>query len=124
MTTAMIAGEQTGSLMNHVMSSAQAPDPQVGMGATVLCWTDRHAGTIIEVTANAFVVRRDKAIRTDPHGMSDSQDYRYEADPNGSLYMFKRVARGKAKGAWRERGMKDGNGVLIGHRDAYHDYSF
>ena len=122
--THMIAGEETGSLINHIMSGSQQPEPQVGMGATVLHWTDRTAGTIIEVGEKHFVVQADKAIRTDGNGMSDAQSYRYEPNENGIRYTFKRVTRGKAKGAWREGGSYSGYAVLIGHRDHYHDYSF
>jgi len=106
------------------MSAATTPEPKVGMGATVLHWTDRTAGTIIEVGANYFTVQADTAIRTDGNGMSDAQSYRYELNPAGTLYVFERVRRGKAKGAWRENGRKDGNGVLIGHRNHYYDFSF
>lgn len=120
----MNLGTQTGSLMNHVMSHGTAIEPQVGMGVTMLCWTDRYAGTIIEVTKNGFVMQRDKAIRTDNNGMSTSQSYRYEPNPDGCQVLFRRVARGKAKGQWRERGITTGNGVLMGHRQAHHDYSF
>jgi hypothetical protein len=120
----MKAGTETGSLINHLYSRAAQIKPQVGMGATILCWTDRHAGTIIEVTADSFVVQEDRATRTDKNGMSDCQSYSYEPDPNGPRTTFKRVKRGKAKGDWRENGVKDGRGVLIGRRDKHHDYSF
>lgn len=122
--TAMIAGQQTGSLINHLMSGAAADEPQVGMGATILKWTDRAAGTIIAVDAKGFTVQADTATRTDNYGMSDSQSYAYAPNPQGQTYRIERVARGKAKGAWREGGRKDGYGVLIGHRDQHHDYSF
>jgi hypothetical protein len=116
---------ETGSLVNLIYSSAAGtPAPEVGMGATVLMWTDRKAGTITEVTADSFTVRLDTATRTDGNGMSECQDYTYAPNPDGATYRFKRVARGKAKGAWRENGRKDGIGVLIGKREQYFDFSF
>lgn len=120
----MALGKQTGSLMNHAMSSAAPIKPQIGMGVTVLGWTDRYAGTIIEIIRNGFVVQQDKAIRTDSNGMSESQSYRYEPNPDGRIRSFRQVMRGKAKGAWRESSGSGSTGVLIGHRRAYHDYSF
>jgi hypothetical protein len=115
MTTPLKAGTETGSLFNHLFSASAGPAPEVGMGATVLLWTDRHAGTIIKVTPKSFTLREDTAIRTDNYGMSDSQAYRYEPNPNGREWVFRLTKRG-----WRS----GGTAVMIGHRRSYHDYSF
>lgn len=121
----MTIGRQTGSLVNHLLSSASGePPPKVGLGATVLGWTDRKAGTIVEVGDGFFVVQLDTAKRTDSNGMSDAQSYSYTPNPNGARYTFKRVGRGRCKGYWRENGRSDGSGVCIGVRDQHHDYSF
>ena len=122
----MRLGTDTGSLMNHVMSNAQTPAPKVGDGATVLHWTDRVAGTIIEVAddGNSFVVQDDKVTRTDTNGLSEAQSYDYAPDPDGGKTTFRRVKRGKAAGQFRENGKNSGYGVLIGHRNHYHDFSF
>jgi primosomal protein N' len=50
-TMGMKLGAQTASLTNHLQSRATIgqPEPTVGMGATLLGWTDRYAGTIVEV---------------------------------------------------------------------------
>ena len=58
----MKLGTQTGSLTNHIYSRAVIgqPNPEIGMGATVLCWTDRHAATITAIlnsSATIIVVR-------------------------------------------------------------------
>ena len=44
----MNLGTETGSVMNHLMSRMVRgePAPRVGMGATLLSWTDRHAATV------------------------------------------------------------------------------
>lgn len=121
----MKLGTETGSLMNHIYSTAKMPVPQVGFGATVLSWTDRYAGTIIAVRPDgSFDVQADKATRKDDYGISDCQRYSYEADPNGRVFTFAPVKRGKSKGQIRENGSKGGFGVLIGVRDQYYDYSF
>lgn len=109
------AGTETGSLINHVMSTASTDNPQVGDGCTVLCWTDRHAGTIVKVTRARVYVQYDKATRTDHNGMSELQEYRYEPEP-GRIDMFRMTKRGYRN--------KAGNGLLIGIRQAYYDYSF
>jgi hypothetical protein len=115
----MRLGTQTGSLMNHLMSGTLgAAPPTVGEGCTFLHWTDRSAGTVVKVSPSGKTawVRADKAIRTDTHGMSDSQSYRYEAIPDAPLTAVRLGKRG-----WRTSG---GTTVAFGYRRAYHDYSF
>lgn len=112
----MKAGTETGSLMNHIYSRCTNPEPQVGMGATVLMWTDRHAATIIRVTRCTITVQEDIATRVDGNGMSESQAYEYTANPQGRVTTFRKTKRG-----WRD---SCGSGLLIGTRRKYHDYSF
>lgn len=74
----MKLGTQTGSLVNHIYGSSANPVPEVGMGCTVLGWTDRHAATIVEVKSpTKIAVVGDIAERTDSNGMSENQEYRY-----------------------------------------------
>ena len=127
------AGTETGSLMNHLMSGDSAVVPEVGMGVTILFWTDRRAATITEVittkkgTIKEIVTQDDYAIRTDMNGESESQRYNYVRNPEGSI----RTAR-LLKGGWRILEGKDsengrniyGAGLLLGKRAAYHDYNF
>jgi hypothetical protein len=120
----MKIGTETGSLINHVMSASTSGIPEVGMGATILSWSDRTAGTIIAASDREFVVQVDTAKRTDNRGMSDCQSYEYSPNPDGITYAFKRVARGHAKGEWRMNGRKDGRSVIIGYRNQYFDFSF
>lgn len=124
----MIAGKDTGSLVNHLYSRSAPRTPRtpvVGEGATILGWTDRHAGTVIEVRADgSFTVQEDTVQRVDSNGMSEMQTYEYTPNPAGLTHDFAPVKRGKAKGQLRERGSKDGNGVVLGRRDHYHDFSF
>jgi hypothetical protein len=124
-------GTQTGSLTNHLYSrmTKGQPEPALGMGATILFWTDRHAATIVMVNGDIITVQEDKAIRTDWNGMSECQTYCYERNPEGCCYVFKRMKNG----AWTEvrynnqtkRWKKTGGpGLRIGGREHHHDYSF
>lgn len=112
----MKLGTETGSLMNHVYASAVSPAPEVGMGATILYWTDRRAATIVRVTPTQVHVQEDRAIRADDNGMSDAQAYRYEQQLDAPVKVFRRNKRGQYKNS--------GCSLLIGVRRAYHDYSF
>lgn len=114
---------QHGSLQNLLMSRAKVTaTPEVGMGVTEVCWTDRHAYTVTEVKGpREIVVQRDRAIRTDANGMSDAQAYRFEADPAGST----RTLTLRRNGKWLPVGESSkATGWLIGSRSEYYDYSF
>ena len=121
----MKLGTQTASLTNHIYSRGVIgqPEPEVGMGATILCWTDRHAATIIEVTSERgrvfLTVQEDKAVRTDKNGMSESQEYHYSRDLEARTYTFRknvdgtwqRVQFNETTKRWSKR---DGEGLRIG----------
>lgn len=124
----------TNNLMSNVLiDSTVAVKPEVGLGAT-LCWyTDRHAATVIEVweeRGKTYIkVQQDIAKRTDNYGMSDCQDYEYERDPNGCTYVYRwnqnkmiwdRVYKAET-GRWRKT---DSPVVALGYRREYYDYSF
>lgn len=118
----MKLGTETASVTNWMMAgSAGAPAPEVGMGATVLMWTDRHAATVIEVKSpKRIIVQYDKATRVDGSGMSESQAYTYEPNPDGPTREYVLCKTG-----WREKGSGGkGAGLMLGHRAEYHDYSF
>lgn len=111
-------GRETGSVTNYLLSGTDGePTPKVGMGATILMWTDRHAATIVKVTRTQVHVQRDKATRTDANGMSESQSYSYEVNPAAEIEVFRKTKRG-----WRKSG--GGAALRIGDRHSYHDYSF
>jgi len=94
--------------------------PEVGMGATLIYWSDREPATIIQVSHNhkKIVLQKDKAIRTDNNGMSDSQTYDFEADPNGAIF----TASLRKDGRYRITGSKQL--VIVGSRRKYYDYHF
>ena len=123
----MKLGTETGSLMNHVFSGYN-DEPAVGMGATILMWSDRSPATIIEVNHSYIVIQEDRAERVDGNGMSESQSYEYSPDPEGA----KRIYRKMKNGRWQEhyinpetkRLVKAGGYLSIGEREKYYDYSF
>lgn len=109
-----------GNIINRVMeSNIAAGKPMVGMGATILMWSDRKAATVIRVSASGKTIwlKEDTAIRVDRNGMSDAQSYRFEPNPNGIEYR----ASLRKNGRWKTT---SGSGVSLGHRSAYHDFSF
>ena len=112
-------GSETGSLMNHVMAGGTKLVPTVGMGVTVLGWTDRYPGTVILVSPSGKTinVQEDLAVRTDANGMSESQEYAYSPDPHGRIWTFR-----LGKHGWR--GANKGPGLRLGVRERYYDYSF
>lgn len=120
----MQLGKDTGNVMSWVVGTGGKP--VVGEGATEVCWTDRHAYTVIEVSEDGkrCVIQRDKAIKNF-QGMTDSQDYTYERDENG----VKRELVFKWK-AWRTDAGKGYEtrypkiNMQFGRRDEYYDFSF
>jgi hypothetical protein len=74
-------------------------------------------------------VREDRAIRTDSNGLSESQTYTYEPNPNGERHWFRRrkngiweeVTRNQVSRRWNATG---GLGLRIGEREEYRDPSF
>jgi hypothetical protein len=124
MPKALTLGAGTGSLVNHLYSAAVPPVPVVGMGATILCWSDRHACTIVAVENNGkrIGLREDKATRTDSYGMSDCQQYKYETRPGTAEQWFTL----RKNGAFVAEGepLKNGQRCIVGIRDHHYDYSF
>ena len=132
----MKLGSETGSFVNHMISRGVVgePKPVVGMGCTFLSWTDRDAGTIVDVIHKpGGIVKRiacthDDAKRVDNNGMSESQEYEFTSNMDGQRSWFAK----DRKGFWvHVRENEKGNfvqarsgGLRIGSRDKYHDFSF
>lgn len=108
-----------GNIMNRFMESASQPAPKVGDGATICQFSDRKAGTIIEVSKSGKTIKiqLDDYRRVDENGMSDAQTYEYSPNPQGIVYEA-RLRNGK----WKTLHTK--YGVIIGRRDQHHDYSY
>jgi hypothetical protein len=110
--------------------------PQVGMGATLCCYSDRMAFTIVKVSPKSFIMQRDKAIllnggnsgepdalQFSPGGfaghVSGTQRYRYERNPDGETM---RVSLRK-DGVYRVS-ETDARVVKVGVRAEYYDFNF
>lgn len=127
----MNLGTQTGSLINHMYSRMTngEPEPTVGMGVTMLSWTDRDAGTIVEVNMKKryIAVTEDSKRRIDNNGISESQEYEYTTVMDGHRNYYRK----DRKGQWRRCYYNDNNrlvfttgGLIIGRRESYYDFSF
>ena len=125
----MKLGTETASFVNHLYSRTAEPAPVVGMGATLLMYTDRDAYTVVSWDGKILGVTSDTANRIDSNGMSDSQDYEYVSNFNATPEFYKkdkknnwvRIVMNKETGRWKQ--YRCGN-LKVGFRDAYHDYSF
>lgn len=133
----MKLGTQTGSVINHLHSRAVIgqPEPVVGMGATVLLWSDRSACTITNVQQvrgkTIVTVQKDYATVVAGSSHDGSAEYRYSRNPGGSENHFRREDDGR----WQQviinrqtgslgKVTGGGCGLRIGERDEYRDPSF
>lgn len=106
--------------LEHLYRNGE-PTVKVGDGATLLLYSDSHAGTVIKVSASGKTihVQRDTATRTDSRGMSECQEYTYAPDPNGPVTVY----RFSARSGWINRNASASR-CLVGLRRAYHDFTF
>lgn len=133
----MKLGTQTGSLTNHLYSrmTKDQPRPHIGMGVTLLSWTDRHAATITHVWKKGkytyINTAQDTAKRIDSNGMSECQEYEYKMNILGAQNTFRcelpdgkweEVYINRETGRWKK--YNGGKGLRLGVRESYHDYSF
>jgi hypothetical protein len=134
----MKLGTQTGSVINHLYAAGTKgqPEPVVGMGATILHWTDRSAGTIVAVETDKqgrYVVKVQgdhwKIISgTEQNG---SAAYEYSPNPKGGISTFRfedgrwcELRLNRDSGRLNKVARGNGNGLTIGRRDRYYDPSF
>lgn len=134
----MKLGTQTNSLVNHLQARGVIGQPKatVGMGVTLLGWTDRDAGTITKVTeiggskrvACYIEVIQDKATMVSGSAATECQEYGYAAG-DGQPYTFRQLH----DGTWEEVRLNaltgkyaktNGKSLRIGERDKYRDPSF
>lgn len=113
-----------GSLVNALSGTRPGTLPEIGMGATVLMWSDRYAATVVGVSQSGkrLVVQEDRAEPLLPSGPGLVQNYRITPNPDGRLTTFTLRQNGQwvAKGSAMQTGMR----LALGYRDSYHDYSF
>lgn len=124
----MKLGTETGSLVNHLYSRVAPITPEVGMGASILSWSDRQAATVVAVDGAIFAITADTAKIVSGTTYDGSAKYEFTSNPNGHRYYFRIGKDGKPEGVTKNpttgRWLKTGNRVLLGKRDHYHDPSF
>lgn len=129
-------GIDTRNRDTSIMSSAGQPEPEIGMGATVLGWFDREAATVVNVVrcldrrgrpiaqtaseksrqkrarprARFVTVQLDKSRRIDNNGKNGRQVWHHERDPRGRMITFVLTHTG-----WKEieRIREDGKPELV-----------
>jgi hypothetical protein len=130
----MKLGTQTGSLVNHIYANTAPIDPVmmdvVGKPATLLSWTDRSPGTVINQFKKGkffyIEVQEDNAEFVGECDMSDYQEYVYTRNTDGHITTwrvdngYRQVYVGKS-GRYVLRGT---GGLMIGRREKYYDPSF
>ena len=112
-----------GSVQNRLLENSRSAEPEVGMGATECCWSDREPYEVIEVTDSRHIKVRALKYRVVKGSTFDgSAEYEYESDPDGFVAtLFK-----KKNGKWVRRigRSEDCNGWIIGFAERYYDPSF
>jgi hypothetical protein len=134
----MKLGTQTNSLVNHLYSrmTVGALKPVVGMAATTLSWTDRHAATVTEVTELCgkrwlYEIRvvEDKALVIAGSTHDGSATFSFVPNPMGYANIYR---MDRKTGEWvygyvnQDTGKfkKGQGGLILGRRDHYVDPSF
>jgi hypothetical protein len=109
---------ETNSLINGVLAT-NSKNPVVGMGATKLGWTDRHAYTVVHVCSpRKVIVRRDNATLVAGSCATEYQKYNFEPGQEG----FDKTVTLRKDGKWRVA--NDGSLFTIGERSEYRDPTF
>lgn len=128
----MKLGKDTKSVNSWIMGNAKQIEPTVGMGATLLAWSDRYAGTIIKIEKDKQG-RQIITVQEDNHNLlseyySDNQEWEHTPNPNGSISYFRFNKEKWEKVTYNEvtrRWKKDGTqGILIGQRNHFDDPGF
>lgn len=116
-------GKTTNSLVNYVYGETKPMKPKVGMGATLLKWTDRSPFTIHAIQGKKLWASQDKSERTDQNGMSESQDYIYSNNNQNQKDAWQLFTLRKDN-KWHIGTNLQGNILIIGKREEYYDFSF
>lgn len=136
----MKLGTQTASLVNNLYSRGVIgePVPEVGMGCTLLGWSDRYPATIVSVVScptskawTCFIEVTDDDYKVVKGSAQDgSAEYEFSPKPDGYKTTYGKSAK---TGFWfliraNEKGRlvkaDSGNGIRIGQREKYQDPSF
>ena len=103
--------------LEHLHRNGDREAGAVGDPATILCYSDSHAATIIKRTPCTITVQRDKAIVVDKSRWPDLV-YEYERDLDGPTKTF----HWSGRHGWQQGSA--GNRLLVGVRREYRDPTF
>lgn len=106
--------------LDHLSRNGDAA-VRVGDSATMLLYSDAHAGTVVYVSASGktIKVQRDTAKRTDKNGQSEDQRYAYERNPGGPVTTY----RFSSRYGWINRNAT-ARRCLVGVRREWYDPTF
>jgi len=101
----------------------KSSEPRLGMGATLLLYSDRHAYTIIGISKSGktLTLQRDEVTRVDKNGMSEAQIYEYAINPNGHIIKARYNAKRRQ---WLQSGGDYRPVVMLGDRREFYDFTF
>lgn len=116
-------GKDTGSIVNYMYANQKPIIPEIGMGATLLAWSDRYAMTIHKVENKKLWASFDRAKRIDKNGISESQEYAYSND-NQDKPEFWKLFTLRKDDKWHEGTTLSGLILRIGIRQEYEDPTF
>ncbi len=109
-----------GSLQNAIGNQTKSLKPEIGMGATEICYSDRHPYTVVAILGDKKIqVQADCSKRTDNAGYSESQQYDYTPNTEAPILTL----RLNKFGRWKVAGEPDGWTYLIGRREEHYDFT-
>ena len=119
----MKLGTDTGSLINYCYGNTKSIELVVGMGCTLLLYTDRHAYTIHKVEDKKLWASEDHSSLISGSVQSESQTYRYtntnqDNESRWTLFTLRKDGR------WHMGTKLSGNILAIGYRNEYYDPCF
>ena len=135
----MKLGKDTGSLTNYMMSGTKGqPDPFVGMGVTLLHWSDRDPATIKRVDVPnsklylwEIEIWSDEVTVVSGSTHDGSAEYEYTQrdgweSGKGALWRLETRTGKWVSGKMDGKRFKkvDNGGLRIGHRESYYNPHF
>lgn len=107
--------------IEHLYCNGNRDNVRVGAEATMLLYSDTHAGTVIYVSPSGktIKVQRDRAKLISGSTMSEEQGWTYERDSQGAITTY----RFSAKHGWINRNAA-ARRCLVGQRREWRDPTF
>ena len=120
-----------GSIINQIAATyVQDPEPQVGMGCTELCWSDRNPYEIVGFSHNragkiVSIEVRAMAATVDPNADNriGHQNWVITSNLCGQRKTLK-LRKGRKAGWYEKNGSEWGSKFMLGHAEKYYDWSF